>query len=782
MFRIVNAEPGGNMMNSIKKITILFLSMIFAAFLVVSFDSTSSIKAAKKEVANELEVTINENRCLEYNDNYSNYSYCNVFASLDNIKVSITKKNEESVIKRVKYRLSYNDGDQTYYSKLSKAVNLEDSTIIILSANDIIKDNEDANINFESLDVINIEITYLGSVILGGTYDTITYQAIYKPFTINDVSLYSEGGSSRYVYKVNNYNVYGESVNDKSQITISISKVLSSGITSAIRSPYKANLENYSYVILLTKFDGEFLIKVDIETVSGTISIERKVTCDYTAPTVKIEDATASIESDLIKITPTGVSNIRVFNLTISDGEVFYKVLSSSMTQPSISSLEAEWVKYTGRVKGAIGDIVIGDGLNGKYYLYVVARDNAQNYSNVIRSESFIIDSGSPTVNDINLSLDMINKEVIVSLNAEDVSSISSYMVRLGYYDDNHNEVYGEWTKKEKYSFRLSVEDIEVGREIFVEAYAIDGLGNFDETLITRSDSVKGEVSSILVSYENVSSDYLRKHGEMFSSPVYINISGSDIASIKVKGAEYISNPQICSKDELSYRCKFSIDGEYSLVVSNSDASEIVRRTFIINTHNGILVDSIKIDDYKKYFMASVVSEDNKFIVNVPNSVYDVSDDIRFVYVSSNGSYKHLLNEGEKVQFSFKDYDIPTSETMTFEIPLTVEQYTSLKYSTAFETNYILCYTIESEVEVPVVPETPEEPEQTPTLPDDNVGENIPSEDNTPSDENKENNSKDTSKKKLNISTNDMLKLFIVAAAIILFVKIINYRKNVKVI
>ena len=287
------------------------------------------------------------------------------------------------------------------------------------------------------------------------------------------------------------------------------------------------------------------------------------------------------------------------------------------------------------------------------------------------------------------------------------------------------------------------------------------------------------------VTYENITAEHLRVHGAVFSGTTYVRVNGSDIASIKVNGAEFINNPQVCSVEIQAYRCKFAIDGEYSMVVKNSDGSEEIRRTFIVNSHNAILVDSTRVTEFNKYFMASVKEKNGKFIVSIPNSAYDVEDSMRFIYVASNGAYRHLMEGEKKVEIPFKNYDLATiGQYIEIAIPLSTEQYTALKYSSSFETNYVLCYTLEVEE----VTTTPVEPEVPPT---DNEGEMVPPVDdnqgNTGTETPEENEpvKKPVSVKKESsskISTSDMFKLFIVGAAVILFFKIVSYRKSVRMI
>ena len=218
------------------------------------------------------------------------------------------------------------------------------------------------------------------------------------------------------------------------------------------------------------------------------------------------------------------------------------------------------------------------------------------------------------------------------------------------------------------------------------------------------------------------------------------------------------------------------------MVVTNGDGSETIKRTFIINSHNAILVDSTRVTEYEKYFMASVREQKGKFIVSIPNSAYDLENGMRFMYVASNGSYRHVMDGESKVEIPFKNYDLATiGQYFDVEVPLTAAQYTGLKYSAAFGTNYILCYTVEIEeiTTEPVIPELPPVEDgtenDTPVVePEDTQKPELDEPGNKPVAIKKDSGNK--------ISTTDMFKLFIVGAAVILFFKIVNYRKSVKMI
>ena len=770
-------------MNNIKKRTILLLSILFAAFITFTFDNASSSKAGCDGLSTEQSMclTINESAYITITDNAGvGKTYSNVFASLNNLKLSYYDMGDTSV-KNLRYRVSYEYNGETYYSEYSDyftvSTSVTDKTIDLVS----LFDDNSLSSKIKPFDTVNVHVSLTADwYFLYAVKGTYTLSATYKPLLESDISLYTDSDTSKYTYKVAHTEAYGETVEPNSAITISMFRVLSSGTMTSIRSPYVVTMSEYQYLIALPKFDGKFLIRVQLSTVSGTVTTEREVTCDLSAPTVVINDDTAKVANNDVKITATGVSNKRVFNLTISDGDVYYKVVPASQPQPSTENLTSDWSQYTGKVAGSLGSLVIGEGLNGKYYLYVIAKDKTNNYSPVVRSTIFTLDNAAPTIDAVNVSLDAINSEVIVSVSANDVASVASYMARVAYTDATGTVQYLEWTKQTKYSFRLAIDTVTKGSTFYVEVYGVDGLGNFDETLVTRSNDITLESSSISVTYENVTSEHLREHGSVFSGTTYVRVNGSDIASIKVNGAEYVNNPQVCSVEVQAYRCKFAIDGEYSMVVKNSDGSEVVKRTFIINSHNAILVDSTRINDYDKYFMASIRESRGKFIVSVPNSAYDVENALRFIYVASNGSYRHVMDGQSKFEIQFKNFDISrVGEYIDIEVPLTTAQYTALKYSAAFDTNYILCYTIEVEE----VTTTPVEPEKEPEVipPSDNNEDETPVEipelDNPnqkPVTLNKDNSS--------SISTTDMFKIFIAGAAVILFFKVINYRKSIRMI
>jgi hypothetical protein len=759
------------------------LSILFAAFVVFAFDNASSSKAGCDGLSTEQNVclTVNESAYITITDNVGiETTHTNVFASLRNLKLSFYAMGDTST-KNVRYRVSYYYNDEEHFSDYSEYFAVSTSTtnktidLISLFADENLGDKIKA---FNQVSIhVSLTADWYFLYAVKGTY---TLNATYKPMLESDISLYTDSDTSKYTYKVSHAETYGETVKPNSPITISMFRVLSSGSLTSIRSPYVVTMNEYQYLISLPKFDGTFLIRVQLSTVSGPVTTEREVTCDLSAPTVVINDVTAKVAKDEVKITSTGVSNKRVFNLTISDGDVYYKVVSASLPQPSTENLTTDWNTYTGKVAGALGDLVIGDGLNGKYYLYVIAKDKTDNYSNVARSTVFTLDNSAPTIDAVNVSLDAVNSEVIVSVVANDVSSVASYMARVAYTDATGTVQYLEWMEQTKYSFRLPIDQVSKGSAFYVEVYGVDGLNNFDETLVTRSNDVILESSSISVTYENVTSEHLREHGSVFNGVTYVRVNGSDVASIKVNGAEYVNNPQVCSVEIQAYRCKFAIDGEYSMVVKNSDGSEVIKRTFIINSHNAILVDSTRIEDYDKYFMASIRESRGKFIASVPNSAYDVENTLRFIYVASNGAYRHVMEDQSKFEIQFKHFDVASvGEYIDIEVPLTSAQYTALKYSAAFNTNYILCYTIEVEevTTTPVVPD--KEPEVVPPTdePEEDTPVELPELDNPnqkPVTIKKENNS--------SISSTDMFKIFIAGAAVILFFKVINYRKSVKMI
>lgn len=774
-------------MNNIKKRTILLLSILFAAFIVFTFDNASSSKASCGGLATEQNVclTINESSYITETDNAGiETTYTNTFASLKKFKLSYSAMGETSV-KMLRFRLNYYNNGETVYSDYSDYYSVSasnsDKTINLL---DMFGDN-DLGSKIKAYDIVNVEVSLTADwYFLYAVKGTYTLTGVYKPLLETDISLYSDSDTAKYTYKVSNAEVYGETVAHNSPITISIFRVLSSGSLSSIRSPYVVTMTEYQYLISLPKFDGTFLIRVQLSTVSGTVTTERTVTCDLSAPVVVINDVTSKVAGTDVKITETGVSNKRVFNLTVSDGEVFYKVLPSSLPQPSIDNLTTDWEAYTGKAAGALGDLIIGedDALSGKFYLYVIARDKTDNYSPIARSNLFTLDNTAPTLSKVNVSLDSINSEVIVSVSADDVSSVASYNARVAYYNDAGVIAYLDWQTQTKYSFRLSISELRAGTKFYVEVYGVDGLGNYDELTIMFSEEITLESSSLSVTYENITSEHLREHGAVFNGPIYVRVNGSDVASIKVNGAEYVNNPQVCSKEVNAYRCKFAIDGEYSMVVKNSDGSEEIKRTFIVNSHNAILVDSTRVTEFEKYFMASIRENKGKFIVSVPNSAYDVETSIRFIYVASNGAYRHVMDGESKVEIPFKNYDVATiGQYIDMEVPLTTNQYTSLKYSAAFGTNYILCYT----VEVEEVSTTPVEPEL-PPVEDETVPPVKDEEDNTqtPGDNNEEVKKPVAINKESNsrISTTDMFKIFIVGAAILLFYKIVNYRKSIRMI
>ena len=774
-------------MNNIKKSTILLLSILFATFVVFAFDHVSSAKASCGGLATEQNVclSINESSHITTMDNVGVETvHTNVFASLKNLKLSFNAMGDTSV-KMVRYRVSYYYNGETHYSNYSDYFEVSTNTTDkIIDLTSLYGDNNLAD-KIKAFDQVNVHVSLTaGWLLLYAVKGNYTLTATYKPLLDSDISLYTDSDTSKYTYKVSNAEAYGETVKPNSSITISMFRVLSSGSMSSIRSPYVATMDNYEHLISLPKFDGTFLIRVKLSTVSGDVITERTVTCDLSAPVVVINDVTAKVAGDDVKITATGVSNKRVFNLTISDGEVFYKVLPSSLPQPSTENLTTDWNAYTGKVAGALGDLVVGDqeALNGKYYLYVISRDKTNNYSPVARSNIFTLDNTAPVIDTVNVSLDSVNSEVIVSVMCSDTSSVNSYMAHVGYVDSNGETQYLEWVSQNKYSFRLSIAQLPTAATFFVEVYGVDGLGNFDETATKSSQTITLESSSLSVTYENITSEHLREHGAVFSGPIYVRVNGSNVGSIKVNGAEYIKNPQVCSVEVQAYRCKFAIDGEYSMVVTNGDGSETIKRTFIVNSHNAILVDSTRVVEYEKYFMASVREQKGKFIVSIPNSAYDLETGMRFIYVASNGSYRHVMNGESKVEIPFKNYDLATiGQYFDVEVPLTAAQYTGLKYSAAFGTNYILCYT----VEVEEITTEPVEPELPPVEEGGNTQVPPTEEDNTQTPELDEPGNKPVTIKKDSgnkISTTDMFKLFIVGAAVILFFKIVNYRKSIKMI
>lgn len=796
-------------MNNIKKTTMLFLSILFAAFLAFTFDSASSLKAAECNGSATTEgicVVVNESRYLKIADKDGRETtYINVFADMKNVKLSFFSYSSTKV-SNVRYRLTYSLDGTKYYSKFSDYVEISSNRKdVILNANDIFSQNSAIkDVKLNKFDEIGVQIQFTaGWLALYAVKATYEYVATYKPLTVEDVSLYTESDTTSYTYKVSNVvpiekgedgkikygeSVYGEKIESNNTVTVSLHRLLQSGATTLIRSPYVVTLSDYQTVIPIPKFDGEFIIRVSIDTINGTVDVERTVSCDMTPPRVIINDVTAKVAGDQVKINAAGVSNIRVFNIT-SDGasQTFYKILAASLPQPSVTNLTTDWIEYVELKSGALGNIVVDGELSGKYYLYVVAKDLSDNYSQVVRSDLFTLDNTVPYVEKVNATLDSVNSEIIVSVHATDVSTIASYMARVGYYADGaETPEYMEWQKFNKYSFRLPINQVPAGSSIFVEVYGIDALDNYNENASKVSDFVKIESYSMSVAYENVTSEHLREHGSLFFDEVVVRITGSDIASINVNGAEFKNNPQICTYENYTYRCKFTIDGEYSLVVKNMDGSETISRTFIINTHGGILVDSIKVTDYKKYFMASVTTQGkSKFTVSIPYSAYNVEDTIKFIYVAPNGAYKHVIVDEVAYEVDFKDYSLsPYDEYLNINVPLTVEQYTGLKYSSAMNTNYILCYTVETE-EVGTLPEAPEvETPNNPEVDEPTVEQPETPENNEPEKEESSQTpvTKNEKKSSGKISNTDMLKLFIAFASVILFFKIVNYRKGVKMI
>ena len=475
-------------MNNIKNRTILLLTILFAAFIAFTFDNASSSKAGCGGFSTEQNIclTVNESSSVTMTDNVGvSTTYSNVFASLTDFKVSFYAMGDTSV-KNIRFKVGYYSGGDIKYSDYSEyyAVSGSEKEVGI----NLLKLFNDDNLasKIGAFDNIDVQFSLTADwYLLYAIKATHTITATYKPLLESDISLYTDSDTSKYTYKVANADVYGETVQPNSPITISIFRVLSSGSLNSVRSPYVVTMSDYQYLISLPKFDGTFLIKVQLSTVSGTITTERTVTCDLSAPVVVINDVTSKVAGDDVKITSTGVSNKRVFNLTVSDGEVYYKVLSASLPQPSTENLTTDWNPYTGKVSGALGDLIIGDDtmLDGKYYLYVIAKDKTDNYSAVVRSSSFTLDNTAPTVSTVNVSLDTVNSEVIVAVAANDMSSIASYMARVAYTDATGAIQYLDWVEQTKYSFRLPIDQLTKGTSFYVEVYGIDGLGNSDETL-----------------------------------------------------------------------------------------------------------------------------------------------------------------------------------------------------------------------------------------------------------------------------------------------------------